>query len=155
MPEPSIIVTIRNSDLKLREDLEKALACIPIETVIVTESSSVATARPEEASTVSILERLAPHSRALISRGRFHLTHSGFYKTVRMSAHYLREKTNLGPFRRGRNTILVTNEDLFAAMTILQRDVRDLRADLITLTGPAQNGLPTQNENNMRDGGDI
>ena len=59
--------------------------------------------------------------------------------TARMTARYVKDRTGLDlPRHRswqrlGRNPQAVTNEDLMAALTILQKDIRLLRADMMRM----------------------
>lgn len=70
----------------------------------------------------------------LMSRGLFHLRHSGIRETVRMTGRYMREKAGIGPVdtpsRAVQNRHRLTNDDIMAALVILQRDIRGLRSDL-------------------------
>ena len=83
-------------------------------------------------------------SSSLVSRGLFHLRHSGVNNTMRMTARYLSAKTgiNAAPVENGSGSVKkqlsndkkrVTNEDLIAALAILQREVRSLRSEVISL----------------------
>ena len=51
-----------------------------------------------------------------------------------MVGRYLSARTGIGPIRVGRREVQdkhrVTNEDLIAALSILQRDIRNLRAEV-------------------------
>ncbi|SEN55630.1 Glycosyl transferase family 2 [Paracoccus alcaliphilus] len=70
----------------------------------------------------------------LVSRGLYHLKYSGVRETMRMVGRYLSARTGIGPIRVGRREVQdkhrVTNEDLIAALSILQRDIRNLRAEV-------------------------
>jgi glycosyltransferase involved in cell wall biosynthesis len=80
---------------------------------------------------------IASRSDTLVSRGLFHLKNSGLRETMHMTGRYVSTKTGFGPFNiRSRPSLDkpgVTNEDLFAAMIIMQRDIRDLRSEIAVL----------------------
>ena len=75
----------------------------------------------------------------MLARGLYHLRQSGLRETARMTARYVKDRTGLDlPRHRswqrlGRNPQAVTNEDLMAALTILQKDIRLLRADMMRM----------------------
>lgn len=86
----------------------------------------------------------------LIARGMFHLRHSGIRETLRMTRRYISVKSGIGPNRVVQRTNsdkqCLTNDDLFAALTILQRDVRNLRSDLATLQDSSSSKAKFRNE---------
>lgn len=137
MSYPSITITIRNLDPNLRDELEAALAYLDADIDIIEMNSDVP---PAAEPTASWPLQLAARSRALIARGWYHLRHSGFRRTARMGADYLCDRTGLGTLH-GRHSVQVTHEDLLAAMVVLQRDMRDLRAQLASPDAPTSTGV--------------
>lgn len=83
------------------------------------------------------LDAAPGRANTLVSRGLFHLKHSGVRETMRMTGRYMSAKTGIGPIRiggrGGREKHRVTNEDLIAALTILQRDIRNMRAEVAAM----------------------
>ncbi|MGR3416349.1 glycosyltransferase family 2 protein [Paracoccus sp. (in: a-proteobacteria)] len=81
----------------------------------------------------------AARGNTVLARGLYHLRQSGLRETARMTARYVKDRTGLDlPRHRswqrlGRNPQAVTNEDLMAALTILQKDIRLLRADMMRM----------------------
>lgn len=84
----------------------------------------------------------------LISRGLFHLRHSGIRETARMTGRYIRKKSGMGPVGISRRAVRdkhsLTNDDLMAALVILQRDVRRLRSEIETLQKPVKDRRETE-----------
>lgn len=84
--------------------------------------------REENVTVASKFKRRIRKACSLVARGRFHLKHSGIRQSTRMGMSYLFQKTRREWFfSKGRNT-RVTNEDLLAAMMILQQDLRLLQS---------------------------
>lgn len=79
----------------------------------------------------------SPFSGTLLSRGMYHLRQSGIRNTARMTASYIAKKSGIGrnPHARrgGADKSPITNEEIMAALIILQRDMRNLRDELVTL----------------------
>jgi len=72
----------------------------------------------------------------LFARGLFHLKRSGLRETLRMTGRYLSSGIGIAQNRRGPHASSanrVTNEDLLAALVILQSDLRNLRAEVAKL----------------------
>jgi len=131
LPKASITINARGLNRDLRDDLETALAPLAADIAILIEDGEPLVAPDLSAApTASRAARLVARGCALIARGRFHLKHSGFRRTARMGADYLRAHTGIGSVQ-SRNTNRVRNEDLLAAMVVLQHDLQALRADLV------------------------
>lgn len=77
-------------------------------------------------------------SNSLVSRALFHLKHSGVRKTARMTARHLFARTGKEAFKSRtspkpslpRDRKKMTNDDLMAALAILQHEVRSLRDEI-------------------------
>lgn len=76
---------------------------------------------------------------SVFSRGLYHLRNSGVRNTVQMTRQFVSERIALPQiFMReggGKNGNAVTNEDLMAAMAVLQADVRRMQVDVRSITG--------------------
>jgi glycosyltransferase involved in cell wall biosynthesis len=87
-------------------------------------------------------------SNALISRGLHHLKNSGVRETIRMTGRYMYDKTGIDAFdgrtRSPQEKKRVTNEDLFAALIIMQRDIRKLQIEVENLRENAINLGPNR-----------
>ncbi len=92
--------------------------------------------RRDDRSTIN-LDVTSGRASSLISRGLFHLRRSGFRETMRMTGRYMTAKTGIQTSRVRRRNALekchITNEDLMAALAVLQRDVRNLRSEISAL----------------------
>lgn len=80
----------------------------------------------------------------IFARGLYHLRHSGFGETARMTARYVKDRTgvDLVPKRRStygefsmvsRNAKAVANEDLMAALIVLQKDIHRIQVQITRL----------------------
>ena len=80
----------------------------------------------------------------IFARGFYHLRHSGFGETARMTARYVKDRTgvDLVPKRRStygelsmvsRNAKAVANEDLMAALIVLQKDIHRIHVQITRL----------------------
>lgn len=130
MPKPSIIVIVRDLDPHLRNTLENALSQLPGKTKIVARDRSQVPSREQNVTIASKFKKHKKEACSLVARGRFHLKHYGVRQFTRRGMSYLFQKSGKGWFFSNQRNTRVTNEDLLAAMTILQQDLRLLRSSL-------------------------
>ena len=94
--------------------------------------------------------RGAGRGNTVFARGLYHLRQSGLRETARMTARYVKDRTgvDLVPGRRGassgslRNPKAVTNEDLMAALTVLQKDIKRIEARMTRLQDRRDGAAP-------------
>lgn len=147
MTKPSIIVIVRDLDPHLRNTLESALSQLRVNTKIVERDRSQVPRLEKNETLANKSKKRIREACSLIARGRFHLKHSGIRQSTRMGMTYLFQRTGREWFFSNRRSTRVTNEDLLAAMTILQQDLRLFQSNLTRPDGEGRRVIRGDEDN--------